>query len=245
MRVPNIAILSDTKFNKMEVDQSYTSMYVTKDMADGIYEPVETSTFDITVEKEAIKFIKLCEKFIRNSFEYSEYRRYLSIEMDMNKCAFFDGVGTFDDSRRMKIEIHHAPLTLYDITETVISKQSSEGQLNILKIAQEVMELHYRGLVGLIPLSETVHELVHAGKVFIPVHYVYGYPSKFVDEYGVYMSKELKNNLNKNIEASKTFIRTPDILKPKYVYFTDGYSLPRADIFDAPKSRDIERDNDI
>lgn len=231
MRIPNVAVLRDTKFNKMEVDQSYTSMYVTKTMNSDIYEPVETTTFSIECDKEKTKFIKMVEKFIRNSYEYGELRNYLSVEMDMNHCSFFEGVTTYDN-RRMKIEIHHAPMTLYDITEVVISKHYAEYKtLNIYKIAQEVMEIHYRGLVGLIPLSETVHELVHNGIVFIPVNYVYGYVSKFIDEYGIYIDKEMMTALRKNMDASKEFIRTPDILKPKYVYFTEGFSLPRADIF--------------
>ena len=58
--------------------------------------------------------------------------------------------------------------------------------------ADEVMECHYLNRVGLIPLSKTIHEMVHkSDKIFIPLHLVYGRYKEFFDVYGEYMSDQL------------------------------------------------------
>ncbi|MGL5749029.1 MAG: hypothetical protein ACRCXT_00765 [Paraclostridium sp.] len=232
MRIPNVSVLRENKYNSNIKDNSYESMNVTKSIPDEIYNPVQTTEFSIDNDKDKIKFIKLCERFVRSSFEYSELRDFLLKEMDMTQCAYLEGI-TVVDNRRMKVEIHHSPFTLYDITEIVINKHNVEyeGSLDLFKICEEVLEVHFRGLVGLIPLSETVHELVHNGVVFVPVNYVYGRINDFVNEYQLYIPNETLTALRKNIEISEEFIRVPDILKPKYVYMESGYSLPKADIF--------------
>ena len=50
-------------------------------------------------------------------------------------------------------------------------------------VAKEVMELHYKLLVGLIPLSQTVHELAHNSRIFIPSDKVLGRYDLFVSLY--------------------------------------------------------------
>ena len=87
------------------------------------------------------------EKIVRNSYEYREYVKFLKEEIDMNECSFFKGL-TRDDVR---IEIHHAPFTLYDITAIMVN----EARINAVNptafsIAESVMKLHFEGLVGLI-----------------------------------------------------------------------------------------------
>ena len=109
----------------------------------------------INNDKDKSKFIKRCETIIRSSNEYKDYIAFLKEHVDMNRCAFFQNIST-EDTRRVKIEIHHEPFTLYDYVEVVVDKFIAEGYpLNDLSIADEVMELHYNNKVGLIPLSKT------------------------------------------------------------------------------------------
>ena len=77
--------------------------------------------------------------------------------------------------------------------------------LNVQMVAKEVMELHYKLIIGLIPLSETVHELVHNGFLFIPTTNVYGAYKDFVERYRVYMDPQLLKTLKEAEEASKAY----------------------------------------
>lgn len=174
------------------------------------------------------KMIKKIEKVVRNSYEYREYVKFLKEEIDMNECSFFKGL-TRDDVR---IEIHHAPFTLYDITSIVFYyMQVNNFHYSVLDVAEEVMKLHYEGMVGLIPLSLTVHDLVHEGDVFIPVDCVYGNVSGFVKKYKNYMTEDQKNLLLKNIEETNKLNNekyNPSILERRYTYIeVDGMELPK------------------
>lgn len=224
MRIPNTYLLNDN----LNIDNEKTI----KEIHEEIYQPLEMMNFidDLEDDKSYKKLIRNIESIVRTSFEYQEFRDYLLTEMDMTQCAFLEGLD-MRDSRRIKVELHHAPFTLYDIVEIVVNKHRVEkGIIYPLDIANEIMQLHYEGKVGLIPLSTTVHETVHTGVVFVPVHYVYGKFLQFFNEYENYIKTDLKNSLKENIEISEQFIKVPDILKPKYVYMKEGYSLPKKDI---------------
>lgn len=142
---------------------------------------------DTSTGKTKKRFLDHVEKVVRQSNEYRDYIKFLKENMDMNKCIFFQKVCNNKDNRkRISIEIHHAPFTLYDYCATVVEKFQQEGRaLNDLLIADEVLRLHYEDKVGLVPLSKTIHEVIHAGtdKLFIPLHMVYGYYTEFLNDY--------------------------------------------------------------
>ena len=102
--------------------------------------------------------------------EYRDYIAYLKEYVDMTHCAFFNNVENSQGSR-VRIEIHHEPLTLYDIVKTVVNKHIDEGiPLNDFFIADEVMLLHYTNKVGLVPLSKSVHQIIHnSNELIIPL----------------------------------------------------------------------------
>jgi hypothetical protein len=159
--------------------------------------------------KDKDKFIKRCEKIIRSSQEYRDYISFLKDHVDMDRCAFFQSVSS-KESKRVKIEIHHEPFTLYDYVAVVVDKYQSEGlPLNDLCIADEVMELHYNNKVGLIPLSKTIHQMIHnSNKLVIPLNMVYGDYASFLSssEYEPYVEDlydklESKINMTKNLTA--------------------------------------------
>ena len=145
----------------------------------------------------------------------------------MNQCEFFQN---FDGSQKPGlIQIHHEPFDLFSITQIVMNRQEKElGYINELQVAEEVMRLHYRGLVGLIPLSVTAHELVHDGKLIVPLNCVYGKFVQFVKEYYDYIDDVLLVMLNEKIEQTKN-LKAEDmsILSVRYIYTdVDGYNLP-------------------
>lgn len=181
----------------------------------------------VTNDKQKTKLIKSIETYIRSSLEYKDLIKYLKDYIDMNQCEFFQN---FDGSQKPGlIQIHHEPFDLFSITQIVMNRQETElGYINELQVAEEVMRLHYRGLVGLIPLSVTAHELVHDGKLIVPLNCVYGKFVQFVKEYYDYIDDVYLVMLNEKIEQTKN-LKAEDmsILSVRYIYTdVDGYNLP-------------------
>lgn len=146
-----------------------------------------------TDDKMYKTFMSDIEKEVRGSFEYRQLISYLKNNMGMDQCAFISTVSN-KESRVIKVEIHHYPFTLYDICEIVYKKRMFYNEsLDIEMIAKEVMMLHYKLMVGLISLSETVHKLVHNGKLFIPSDSVLGRYKLFMDYYDPFISPEHKD----------------------------------------------------
>lgn len=189
-----------------------------------------TFTHSLDSPKDVDRFIKKAEQFVRGSMEYKEYIHYLKNEIEMTHCSFFPNVEkNGGKERKVKIEIHHEPFTLYDITQIVTSKWMKEGKkLSHLGIAEEVMKLHFQGRVGLIPLVKTVHELVHDGQVFIPLQNVYGNFVSFVQEYGEYMNEDYHDILKTKIKLSKSVEHDYSVLDKKLTYLeVEGMELPQ------------------
>lgn len=191
--------------------------------------PVIKKQVIIMTDKDKVKLIKTVERIVRSSMEYRQYITYLRTEIDMTMCSYFTAISN-RDSKRVSIEIHHEPFTLFDITQIVVEKwMAQEIPINPLLIAEEIMKLHYQNKVGLIPLSLTVHELVHDGKIFIPLQNVYGDFISFLEEYEPYISEDLQNVLEVKLRMSRdTESQDLSILEKKYIYLeVDGMTLPQ------------------
>lgn len=181
-------------------------------------------TYVMYDEKTRTKFIKKVEKLIRSSLEYKEFINYLHSAYDMNYCMFFNNVSK-EDGRRIKIEIHHIPFTLFDISNIVLKKyETEELPIDPLRIAEEIMELHYKGMVGLVPLSQTVHELYHRGDIFIPLQYVDKGFLLFYKEYKDYIH-DYDEQLKRLIVLSKDFdLGKNSVLRKHLIYLNNlGY----------------------
>lgn len=175
---------------------------------------------DLSTIKSRTKFIKQVEKYIRSSLEYRDYIQYLKDNIDMDRCAFFQKV-TSNGSKKVRIEVHHEPFTLFDYVEIVLDKFEKEGvPINNLMIADEVMDLHYRNMVGLIPLSTTIHKAVHSSdKIPIPLNMVYGNYSDLLKEYEPYISDDLYDKLERKIEMTKSLTAESfDALVQQFTY---------------------------
>ena len=176
------------------------------------------------------KTIKKCERMIRTSLEYRQYIQFLKNEMELNKCAVFQNIRTSSE-KKYSIEIHHSPFTLYDIVQIVMTKHLEEyGTINLFRISKEVMELHYDGKVGLIPLTLTVHELVHNGKIFIPLNLIYQNYSDFVNEYESWMNDNTKEKILDIVQATEKCMGIQDFsnsFKTEFIYLNvDGFEFP-------------------
>lgn len=181
-------------------------------------------------DRDKVKFIKQVERVVRGSQEYKQYIAFLRKEIDMTMCSYFTNISK-KDGAKVSIEIHHEPFTLFDITQIVVEKWNQEGmEINPILIAEEVMKLHFQNRVGLIPISITVHELVHEGRIFIPLQNVYGDFISFLEEYEPYISSDLNDVLEIKLKMSRDAqAQDLSILEKKYVYLEiDGMSFPEA-----------------
>ena len=195
--------------------------------------------WNLANSKDRDKFIKKVEVIVRSSLEYHELIDYLKYKMGMNFCSFFHNVSKdLYGKAKFRIEIHHEPFTLYDIVAIILNNKINNlddyERIDIYDIADEVMENHYAGHVGLIPLSVTVHELVHSGKVFIPLQFLDEGYIQFYQKYkkSIMSMEGLSDMLKAKISLSKEYAKDPEsfvsILKKKYIYVThDTYnSIP-------------------
>ena len=174
------------------------------------------------------KYIKTVEQIIRRSSPYKDYTKFLRENMDMDRCTILKQVKK-EAGKHYRIEIHHEPFTLFDIVETVINKRLSLGEsIRTLPVCDEVMSLHYDGKVGLVPLTITMHELVHSGRLFIPLQYIYQDYSDFYKEYEYYFNTNTIDKLEAKVNISlHTENPVSDALDVEIVYIdVEGVQLP-------------------
>ena len=205
--------------------------------------------YDLSDDKDFARYIRDLERTVRNSFEYREFIKYLKNIEGMDECSFLENVSSRDNSK-VKIEIHHSPLTLYDICMAVFKKrQRNKEDCRVESVAEEVLYLHYIGWVGLIPLSETVHDMVHNQYLFVPLDKVRGNFREFVNAYYNDIDPEVLDCLDAADTATKEYnnkqmelFNNHDI----YINMDGSYELPRRDeVRNSIKSRidDIKSGN--
>ncbi len=179
-------------------------------------------------EKEKVKFVRTIEKLVRSSIEYREYISFLRDHFAMNECAYYNNINN-KDSYKIKIEVHHTPFTLYDIAYIILNKHFTMygDNINLSSIVYEILEIHYRGIIGLIPLNKTIHDLTHNGYLFIPTSYVFGDIEQFYQEYFNFMTEQQKELYEKNCNADNEAQIIPEFLKKSLVYIKqDDFKIP-------------------
>lgn len=150
--------------------------------------------YDLDNDKDFEHYIKDIERVCRSSIEYRSLINYLRT-MEMNKCAYMENF-TNADTFSIKIEIHHYPLTLYEIVKTIINKRMYFNEdMEVEAVAMEVMYVHYFLMVGLVPLSKTLHKLAHSGSLYIDINKVLGDWKGFIEEYNGFVPDETKEKI--------------------------------------------------
>lgn len=195
--------------------------------------------YDLNDEKELFKYFKDIEKVVRTSPEYSAMIRFLRANMNMNKCSFYKNVSN-ELTNKIRIHIHHEPFDLFSITQIVYKKRCAYREsLEVEMVAKEVMFLHYNMLVGLIPLAETPHELVHNKYLFIPINKVYGAYQTFVNLYQEFFDEAQLQTFNDLCDMTDQYNRCPDKEKENMSILSKGYlRLDIAD-WDIPVYEDV------
>jgi hypothetical protein len=161
--------------------------------------------------------------------------RYLKLNMGFDKDMYlpylsYTNVNKTQHTSKLVIEIHHTPFKLAEIVRTICNKHIIDhGFADEFDVGNEVMELHYRNLIGLVPLSHTVHELIHKDEFDIPPTLVYGYWKQYIVEYQEYFSEDSKARFQKISDWDHTIFGTvPEVLQVKYSLIEcDGVPLYR------------------
>lgn len=211
MRNPNNIVSIDTQ---NESDYEYLKITT--------LEPVNTNVYDLMDEKDTKRYFADIERRVRQSYEYRKYIAYLRENFDMTKCSIYENVSNAE-TFGIKIHIHHEPITLFDIVVTIYNKRKFfHEDLSIFMIAKEVMYVHYCLMVGLIPLAETVHELVHNQYLFIPTTKVFGHYKEFMRQYNDFLPDGLEETLKEIEKASEDYEDQLKVLEKHYIYLDTG-----------------------
>ena len=150
----------------------------------------DQEAYDYSNPKDFERFIKDVKSEVRGSFEYREMVKYLREYGGMNRSGLSPNISN-TDTNHVKIEIHHTPFVLEDIVRIIYEKRlANHEDLSLEMVAKEVMECHYKCLVGMYPLTATEHELVHSGYLFIPPQDIFGNYNKFIEEYKDFIDPE-------------------------------------------------------
>lgn len=150
--------------------------------------------YEEELEDDAIyKFIKArC----RASYEYKQYMRYLKDAHHLNGCAILTNLDS--NIHDISIEMHHYPIDMHTVVFAVTNKMFNESDgtpISLLDIEEKIMEEHYKGKIGLVPLSEMVHDAWHSKNCHIKLSDVYGEWRTFLEEYDEYIPSDVKERI--------------------------------------------------
>lgn len=205
----------------------------------------EQEDYDLSNPKDLTRFIKDVKSEVRGSFEYREMIKYLRDHAGMDRSGLNPEISN-TDSKKVKIEIHHTPFVLEDIVRIVYEKRlQNHEDISLEMVAKEVMECHYKGIVGLYPLTATEHELAHNGYIFIPPSEVFGRYDEFIKEYDEYIDPSDKETI-KSIESYEKDIFNPieqnKILSQSNIYLdpNGAYEMPKLDKFEDSVAKRID-----
>jgi hypothetical protein len=182
-------------------------------------------------DKEKVKFIKDIEKIVRNSYEYKNLISIFKNELNYTRCTFYPSID-ISQMKNVYIEFHHYPFTLFDIVSIELKKVMDKGikQIEPYDIADIVLQNHYKFIVGLVPLSVTVHQLTHDGQKFINEDYVLGDYSKYIERYAQYIDDEYYTKLDEihslSIQENNGELDDTEILRVKlFTLNNDKYTV--------------------
>ena len=150
------------------------------------------------------RFIKKVERLVRGNPDYQDYIEALREDVGLDTCVILGKV----DINKAEIHLHHCLSNLYTICVTVCNRLMQTGkQVTSFILADEVVRLHLNNKIALVPLTATMHELTHAGKIKIPKNVIYGDYLEYFEEHKNYMDEsELK--IYKDIETFEALQRT-------------------------------------
>lgn len=144
------------------------------------------------------RFIKGCEKLVRQNDRYSKYIHKLKRKVKLDRCQVLSNLTDKDCT----IEMHHGPIfTLYDYCEIVIDYFLERGwKPTTFRIAKVVLDEHWKNRIQVVMLSSTIHKEVHDREIFINMQQAVGDLHGFLSKYK--LNKELREKYNRYVDRS-------------------------------------------
>ena len=178
----------------------------------------DASSFALDYKKDAdyfsnldnfVNFIKAVERLVRSSKYYKQYIAIVKNDYGLDFCQVLSNIKPDSEEAYTKIEMHHGPiLTLFDCVAIVLDHYINTGKkVTTFGIAKVIIAEHFDLNIQTVMLSETVHEQVHEGNIFINMRQGFGDINTFLTKYseGLRYNDELKNKINKYIETSEKY----------------------------------------
>ncbi len=145
---------------------------------------------------DMLKFVRNCEKLIRQSYEYKLWREYIIDVLKENFCPI-----TLETNEEVSIEIHHHVPSLFSLVKSVVNKYIYENkEFCSFDICLDVISLHYQNKIGYIPLATTIHQKVSNNCLQIPIKLIKGNYKQFIDEYSKYFDDDDNNIINERLK---------------------------------------------
>lgn len=204
---------------------------------------IDVSEFDPSVaqldliEDLTEKIIGYIEREVRSSFEYRKYINYLKNELDLTKCSLLPGIDCSNGAA--SLEFHHYPMNLYEICETIgkqmIESLSEDEKISCFEISEKVMEEHYKGTIGLIPLTKTLHDMAHNKTIIVPISKVHGNYKEFLKKYNSYIDQDIKDRIQEaeiNSESDESKLYNESKLEKNIVNYNITYYGGENDIIE-------------
>lgn len=155
------------------------------------------------------RFVNNVKAAVRRSPEYRRFVGLCKSERGMTRCAFQPGV----EDDKADVEIHHAILGLHDVVELVADHMSASSGISTLLVANEVMRAHFAWMVPVVPVGETVHEAIHAGKLCVHVKQVHGDVVSLLKTYYGGIQAEHILKIKRAISESGGDLHAPDLFR--------------------------------
>ena len=131
-----------------------------------------------------VKFIKSVEKMVRSNDDYKLWLSTIRDEPMLSQDAFLYNVG----SNVAEIQLHHFPFNLFNVVRNVTDQMLyDDKKVSTFIVADKVIQLHFQGMIGLVPLSVTMHEIAHLGKLNFVRTQIFGEWEAYYEAYKDYM----------------------------------------------------------
>lgn len=132
-------------------------------------------------ERNYDKFVKDCERNVRNSPDYKIFVGFIKGILGINFCQVSSKIYDTDAT----IEMHHGPIfTLYDITSIILNDFLRQNKkINSCRIIDAVLNEHFDLRVQVVMLATTNHEAAHNRDLFLHVNQGIGDITSFIDMY--------------------------------------------------------------
>ncbi len=151
-------------------------------------------------EGDYVKFIRNCERHVRNSIEYRLWKGYIVDVLGISSCML-----TEERMDQCTIEVHHHIPSLYVLVKALINKKIAEEiQFSTFDISLEAIEIHFQNKVGYVTLLKSMHEKFHNGYLGIPYDLVRGDFKGFLDDYSKYVDDDDLDTINQRLSITSS-----------------------------------------